>query len=101
MSITPLPVFEADADPHHRSALTDKEIYDRLRPPETMVVRFSTMKLVGEYPYAGDVRPGSPACKGGRLQHREREPLRKGGLARSEPRGSCTNDGNIQHRPSP
>ena len=58
MSITPLPVFEADADPHHRSALTDKEIYERLTPPETMVVRFSTLKLVGEYPYSGDVRPG-------------------------------------------
>jgi len=58
MSIMPLPVFEADADPRHRSAMTDEEIYARLEPPKTIVVRFGRMKLVGEFPYDGDAKPG-------------------------------------------
>jgi cell fate regulator YaaT (PSP1 superfamily) len=58
MSIVPLPVFEADADPHHRSAMTDREIYERLESPETIVVRFGAMRLVGEYPYGGEAKPG-------------------------------------------
>ncbi|MBT8486573.1 MAG: hypothetical protein KJO43_13410, partial [Phycisphaerae bacterium] len=58
MSIFPLPVFEADADPHHRSALTDEEIYAQLAPPTTIVVRFGAMKLVGEFRYSGDAKPG-------------------------------------------
>jgi cell fate regulator YaaT (PSP1 superfamily) len=58
MSIFPLPVFEADADPHHRNGLTDEEIYARLKPPSTIVVRFGRMKLVGEFPYNGAAKPG-------------------------------------------
>jgi cell fate regulator YaaT (PSP1 superfamily) len=58
MSIFPLPVFEADADPRHREALSDQEILERLEPPRAIVVRFGSMKLVGEYPYDGDARPG-------------------------------------------
>ena len=58
MSIFPLPVFEADAEPHHRSALTDEEIYDRLESPKTIVVRFGAMRMVGEYSYDGDAKPG-------------------------------------------
>ena len=58
MSIMPLPVFEADADPHHRSAMTDQEIYDRLEAPKSIVVRFGSMKLVGEFPYDGQAKPG-------------------------------------------
>jgi cell fate regulator YaaT (PSP1 superfamily) len=58
MSIMPLPVFEADADSRHRSAMTDEEIYARLEPPKTIVVKFGAMKLVGEYPYGGDAKPG-------------------------------------------
>jgi len=58
MSIFPLPVFEADADPRHRDAMTDEEIYARLEPPKTMVVRFGYLKLVGEFPYDGDAKPG-------------------------------------------
>ena len=56
--IVPLPVFEADADPHHRSAMSDEEIYERLEPPKTMVVRLGAMKLIGEYKYEGDAKPG-------------------------------------------
>src|SRR5262245_61943183 len=58
MSIFPLPVFEADADPHHRSAMSDEEVYARLHPPKTIVVRFGHLKLVGEFPYEGDAKPG-------------------------------------------
>ncbi len=58
MSIFPLPVFEADADPHHRDAMTDEEIYERLEPPRTIVVKFGYLKLVAEYPYDGDAKPG-------------------------------------------
>ncbi len=58
MSIFPLPVFEQDADPSRRSAMTDEEIYARLEPPKTIVVRFGSMKMVGEYPYDGDAKPG-------------------------------------------
>ena len=58
MSIHPLPVFETDADPRHRSSLTDEEIYNRLEPPKSIVVRFGAMKLVAEYEYDGDAKPG-------------------------------------------
>ncbi len=58
MSIFPLPVFERDADPANRIALTDEEIYAKLKPPTSIVVRFGRMKLVGEYPYRGESKPG-------------------------------------------
>jgi cell fate regulator YaaT (PSP1 superfamily) len=58
MSIVPLPIFERDADPKYRDGLTDEEIYARLKPPTSIVVKFGRMKLVGEYPYRGDAKPG-------------------------------------------
>lgn len=58
MSIFPLPVFEADADPSRRDALTDAEVYARLKPPSTIVVRAGRMGFVAEYPYDGDAKPG-------------------------------------------
>ncbi len=58
MPILPLPVFEADADPRHRGGMTDQEVYERLEPPKSIVVRFSYLKLVGEYPYDGQAKPG-------------------------------------------
>lgn len=58
MSIFPLPQFERDADPKFREALTDEEIYARLKPPTSIVVKFGRMKLIGEYPYRGDAKPG-------------------------------------------
>ncbi len=58
MPIHPLPVFEADADPRHRSAMSDTEVYERLEPPKAIVVRFGYMKQVGEFPYDGDAKPG-------------------------------------------
>ena len=58
MSIFPLPMFERDADPKYREALTDEEIYARLKPPTSIVVKFGRMKLIAEYPYRGDAKPG-------------------------------------------
>ena len=58
MSIFPLPVFEADVDPHQRTAMSDEEIYARLEPPKTIVVKFGVTKLVGEFPYDGPSKPG-------------------------------------------
>ncbi|MHC4770178.1 MAG: hypothetical protein ACYTEI_15950, partial [Planctomycetota bacterium] len=58
MPIDPLPVFEADADPRHREAMSDAEIYERLEPPKTVVVRIGYLKQIAEYPYAGEVTPG-------------------------------------------
>ena len=58
MSIFPLPMFERDADPKFRDGLTDAEIYARLKPPTSIVVKFGRMKLIGEYPYRGDAKPG-------------------------------------------
>jgi len=58
VTIFPLQVFEADADPERRSALTDEEIYARLRPPTSIVVRFGANKLIGEFQYEGDAKPG-------------------------------------------
>ncbi len=38
--------------------MTDQEVYERLEPPKSIVVRFSHLKLVGEYPYDGQAKPG-------------------------------------------
>ena len=54
MSILPLPQFEADLAAYEE----DRKIYERLQPPKTMVVRFGSMRLVGEFPYKGDAKPG-------------------------------------------
>lgn len=58
MSIFPLPVFEADADPANRTAMSDAETYARLESPSTIVVRVGSMARVAEYPYKGDAKPG-------------------------------------------
>lgn len=58
MSIHPLPIFERDADPSHRDALTDAEAYARLKPPTSIVVRVGRLKFVAEYPYSGREKPG-------------------------------------------
>ena len=77
MPITPLPQFEADLAEYEREkridALVEKGFgrseleaiptedlirFERKAPPRTLVVRFGSMKLIGEYPYRGDVTPG-------------------------------------------
>ncbi|MEM7622719.1 MAG: PSP1 domain-containing protein, partial [Planctomycetota bacterium] len=77
MPIVPLPQFEADVAELERerrvdalvekgfsrddlSGLTDDDLrrFERKKPPRSLVVRFGTMKLVGEYPYREDITPG-------------------------------------------
>jgi cell fate regulator YaaT (PSP1 superfamily) len=55
--ITPLPQFEADLA-EHLAEQADREAYERLNVPKTLVVRFGVMKMVGEFPYDGDAKPG-------------------------------------------
>ncbi|MFZ2874117.1 MAG: regulatory iron-sulfur-containing complex subunit RicT, partial [Phycisphaerales bacterium] len=56
MPIHPLPQFEADV----KAALAeeDRKVYEALRAPKTLVVRFGAMNLVGEFPYSGEIKPG-------------------------------------------
>jgi cell fate regulator YaaT (PSP1 superfamily) len=59
MSIFPLPVFETDANPYHRSIMTEQERRQSIAPPESIVVKFGYMRAIAEYPYDGDT---IPAC---------------------------------------
>ncbi len=54
MAILPLPQFEADM----KAIEADRKAYDAMRPPRTIVVRYGVMKLIGEFPYRGDAKPG-------------------------------------------
>lgn len=51
MAILPLPQFEADLK-------ADQDAYEKLQPPKTIVVRFGVTRMVGEYFYDGDAKPG-------------------------------------------
>jgi cell fate regulator YaaT (PSP1 superfamily) len=51
MPILPLPQFELDLE-------EDRQAYAKLKPPTSIVVRFGTMKMIGEFPYSGDAKPG-------------------------------------------
>ncbi|MEL7472625.1 MAG: regulatory iron-sulfur-containing complex subunit RicT [Planctomycetota bacterium] len=55
MPIHPLPQFEADLA---ELEAEDRAAYERLKPPETVVVRFGSMKMIGEFPFREDVKPG-------------------------------------------
>ena len=57
-TIVRLPTFEEDEDPDRRDAMTDEEIYARLKPPTTIVVKYGSMGLVAEFPYDGPAKPG-------------------------------------------
>lgn len=54
MPIFPLPQFEADLAEYR----LEKEAYERLSVPKTVVVRFGLMKMVGEFPFDLNVKPG-------------------------------------------
>jgi cell fate regulator YaaT (PSP1 superfamily) len=56
MPITPLPQFEADLKAYVDER--DRAAYDALKAPTTIVIRFGRLKLIGEYPYRGDSKPG-------------------------------------------
>ncbi|MFG0307090.1 MAG: stage 0 sporulation family protein [Phycisphaerales bacterium JB040] len=57
MPITPLPQFEADLA-EHLAEEADREAYERLNVPTTIVVRFGALKMVGEFPWRSDAKPG-------------------------------------------
>lgn len=52
MPIHALPQFEADM------AEQDRETYERLKPPSSIVAKFGCMGLIGEFPFSLDVKPG-------------------------------------------
>ena len=58
MQIVPLPVFEEDADPSKRDSLTLEEQLEQIEEPETLVVRFGSLQLIGEYKQAGGIKVG-------------------------------------------
>jgi len=58
MSIFPLPVFEEEADPARREAMTLEEQLAATEAPKSIVVRFGRMKMIGEYESKGDIRAG-------------------------------------------
>lgn len=55
MPIYPLPQFEDDLKQLEEE---DRKVYEALAVPKTLVVRFGSMKMVGEFPYDGSVKPG-------------------------------------------
>lgn len=57
MPILPLPQFEADLAAHLKDE-ADREAYARLNAPKTLVVRFGYLKMVGEFPWLSDEKPG-------------------------------------------
>lgn len=56
MPITPLPQFEADLKEYQEQQLAAQAA--ERDEPKTMVVRFGAMRLIGEYPYDGGIKPG-------------------------------------------
>ncbi|MDF1809247.1 MAG: regulatory iron-sulfur-containing complex subunit RicT [Phycisphaerales bacterium] len=57
MPIHPLPQFEADLEEYLKEK-ADREAYEKLSAPSTIVVRFGYLRMVGEFPYSGDAKPG-------------------------------------------
>ncbi len=57
MPIHPLPQFEADLKEYLQEQ-ADREAYEKLNAPSTIVVRFGYMRMIGEFPYSGDSKPG-------------------------------------------
>lgn len=57
MPIHPLPQFEEDLAEYLQEK-EDREAYERLKAPTSIVVRFGYMRMVGEFPYTGEAKPG-------------------------------------------
>ncbi len=58
MSIFQLPIFEEDADPVRRDAMTLDEQFAAIEPCKTLVVRFGHMNQIGEYESRDGLRAG-------------------------------------------
>lgn len=56
MSIFPLEQFETDIAEYRRAA--EERAKAAIDQPKTVVVRFGRMRLIGEYPYRGEIQPG-------------------------------------------
>ena len=57
MPIHPLPQFETDLAAYLKEK-EDREAYEKLNAPSTIVVRFGYLRMIGEFPYSGDAKPG-------------------------------------------
>lgn len=57
MPIHPLPQFEEDLASYLKEK-EDREAYEKLSAPSSIVVRFGYSMMVGEFPYSGEVKPG-------------------------------------------
>ena len=57
MSISPLPQFEEDLAAYLKEK-ADRDAYEKLSAPSSIVVRFGYSMMVGEFPYSGEVKPG-------------------------------------------
>jgi cell fate regulator YaaT (PSP1 superfamily) len=57
VTISPLPQFEEDLASYLKEK-EDRDAYERLNAPTTIVVRFGYNRMVGEFPYQGDAKPG-------------------------------------------
>lgn len=51
MPIVPLPQFELDLE-------EDRQAYEKLKPPTSVVVRFGALKMIGEFPFSAPIKPG-------------------------------------------
>lgn len=81
MAIFPLPQFEADLE-------EDRKAYAALSVPRSLVVRFGKMRMVGEFAYSGDVKPG---C-GTKIVLRTHRGTELGDMLTSTcPNGGCNN----------
>jgi cell fate regulator YaaT (PSP1 superfamily) len=56
LPIYPLPQFEADLK--EQLAEEDRKAYEALKAPKTLVVRYGSMKLIGEFQHQGTAKPG-------------------------------------------
>lgn len=57
MPILPLPQFEADLAEHLKDE-SDRLAYEKLNAPKTLVVRYGYLKMVGEFPWQSQEKPG-------------------------------------------
>jgi cell fate regulator YaaT (PSP1 superfamily) len=57
LPILPLPQFEADLAEHLKDE-ADRVAYERLNAPKTLVVRYGDLKMVGEFPWQSNEKPG-------------------------------------------
>lgn len=57
MPILPLPQFEADLAEHLKDE-ADRVAYEKLNAPKTLVVRYGHLKMVGEFPWQSNEKPG-------------------------------------------